>query len=156
MCNVRIPFEDWHEPLTEILPGYKKLTSHLIFEIKLSEIFRRKARFVTDGHTHPVERSLSYCTVVSRDSVRIAFLLAALNSLDIHSCDIRNGYLSAPCREFYYHIAGDEFGTEKGKVFIAKITLYGLRTSGVAFCIFLAESSSDMGFKPCNIVDPDV
>ena len=88
MCNVRIPFEDWHEPLTEILPGYKKLTSHLIFEIKLSEIFRRKARFVTDGHTHSVEQSLSYCTVVSRDSVRIAFLLAALNSFEFFSCDI--------------------------------------------------------------------
>ena len=95
-------------------------------------------------------------SVVSRDSVRIAFLLAALNSLDIHSCDIQNGYLSAPCREFFYHIAGDEFGTEKSKVFIAKVALYGLRTSGAAFCTFLAESSSDMGFKPYNIVDPDV
>ena len=73
--NVRIAFEDWNKPLSEMLPGYSKLTCHLIFEIKLSENFRRKARFVADGHKHPVKPSLSYSTVVSRDSVRIAFLL---------------------------------------------------------------------------------
>ena len=80
MRNVRIAFEDWNKPLSEILPGYSKLTCHLIFEIKLSENFRRKARFVADGHKHPVKPSLSYSTVFSRDSVRITFLLAALNS----------------------------------------------------------------------------
>ena len=122
-----------------MLPGYSKLTCHLIFEIKLSENFRRKARFVADGHKHPVKPSLSYSTVVSRDSVRIAFLLEALNSVEILSCDIQNAYLSAPCREKFYHVAGDEFGSEKGKVFIVKRALYGLRTSGAAFRTFLEE-----------------
>jgi len=156
MRNVRIAFEDWTKPLSEMLPGYQKLTCHLIFEIKLSENFRRKARFVADGHTHLVKPSLSYSTVVSRDSVRIAFLLAALKSLKILSCDIQNAYLSAPCREKNYHVAGDEFGSEKGKVFIIKRALYGFRTSGAAFRNFLGKSFSDMGFKPCNMGDPDV
>ena len=88
MRNVRIAFEDWTKLLSEMLPGYQKLTCHLIFEIKLSENFRRKSRFVADGHKHPVKPSLCYSTVVSRNSVRIAFLLAVLNSLEILSCDI--------------------------------------------------------------------
>ena len=156
MRNVRIAFEDWNKPLSEMLPGYSNLTCHLIFGIKLSENFRRKARFVVDGHKHHVKLSVSYSTVVSRDSVRIVFLLATLNSVEILSCDIQNAYLSAPCRETFYHVAGDEFGSEKGKVFIAKRALYGLRTSGATFRTFIVESFHDMGFKPCNMADPDV
>ena len=97
--NVRITFEEFDRPLAEILPGYTKLNCHLIFEVKLSENFRRKARFVTDGHRTKEPNLLSYSTVVSRDSVRIAFLLAALNNLQVVSCDIQNAYLAAPCRE---------------------------------------------------------
>ena len=41
-------------------------------------------------------------------------------------------------------------------MFIVKRALYGLRTRGVAFRTFLAESFSDMGFKPCNMADPGV
>ena len=120
MHNGRISFEDWTKPLSEMLPGYQKLTCHLIFEIKLSENFRRKARFVVDGHNHPVKLSPSYSTIVSRDSVRIPFLLAALNLLEILSCDIQNAYLSAPCREKSYHVAGDEFGSEKVKCLLSR------------------------------------
>ena len=88
---------------------------------------------MADGHKHPVKPSLSYSTVVSRDSVRITFLLTALNSGEIISCDIQNAYLSAPCQEKFYHMAGEEFGSEKGKVFIVKRVLCGLRTSGTTF-----------------------
>ena len=93
---------------------------------------------------------------MSRNSVPIVFLLAVLKSLEILSCDIQNAYLSAPCRETFYHVASDEFGSEKGKVFIVKRVFYGLRTSDAAFRTFLAKSFSDMGFNPCNMADPDV
>jgi len=32
------------------LIGYQRITGHLIFDVKLGENFRRKARFVADGH----------------------------------------------------------------------------------------------------------
>ena len=129
MRNVRIVFEEFDRPLAEMLPGYTKLNCHLIFEVKLNENFRRKARFVADGHRTKAPTSLSYSMVVSRDSVRIAFLLAALNNLQVVSCDIQNAYLAAPCREKYYSIAGSEFGSDKGKVYIVRRALYGLKTS---------------------------
>jgi hypothetical protein len=52
---------------------------------------------------------MTFLSVVSRDSVRIAFTLAALNGLDILAADIQNAYLSAPTEERPYVVAGLEF-----------------------------------------------
>ena len=136
-------------------PAFKKLNCHLIFEVKLSENFRRKARFITDGHRTKAPKSLSYSMEVSPDSVRIAFLLAALNNLQVVSCDIKNVYLDAPCREKFYYIAGAEFGSEQGKTYIVRRALYGLKTSGSSFRKFLAKSFTDVGFRSCTRAYPD-
>ena len=78
-------------------PGYKKITCHMNFEIKMD--LRRKARYVAGGHLTDLPTSMTYSTVVSRESVRIAFLIAALNNLDILAGDIQNAYLNAPTSE---------------------------------------------------------
>ena len=77
------------------LTGFQEIGCHIIFDIKMD--FTRKARFVAGGHTTEAPSSLTYSSVVSRDSIRIAFLVAALNNLDIMSCDLENAYLNAPC-----------------------------------------------------------
>ena len=59
----------------------------------------RKAQFVAGGHMTEPPASITYSSVVSCDSMRLAFLLAALNDLDIIACNIGNAYLNAPCRE---------------------------------------------------------
>ena len=78
MKNNRIAFETY-EGNPEELIGYEEITGHLIFDVKLSENFRRKARFVADGHQVESPPSVTYSTVVLRDSVRILLLVAALN-----------------------------------------------------------------------------
>ena len=78
---------------------YQKIKYHLIFDIKIGENFRRYSRYVVGGHTTETPASLTYSSRVSSDSVRISFLLAALNGLDIKVCDIQNAYLTADCRE---------------------------------------------------------
>ena len=50
----------------------------MIFDIKMGENFRRKARMVAGGHTTYNPEILMYLSVVSRDSVRIALTIAAL------------------------------------------------------------------------------
>ena len=52
--------------------------------------FTRKARLVADGHTTAPPSLITYLSIVSRESVRIAFLLTYLNYLDIISFDIVN------------------------------------------------------------------
>jgi len=83
----------------ETLVGYQEITVHMIFDIKLSENFCRKARLVADGHKTETPSSVTYSSVVSRDSVRIMLLIAALNDLDLKSADIENAYLTAPCKK---------------------------------------------------------
>ena len=43
----------------------------MIFDIKMSENFRRKARLVADGHKTEAPSAMTYSSVVSRESVRI-------------------------------------------------------------------------------------
>ena len=79
------------------LIGYTEIKCHMIFDVKMD--FTRKARFVAGGHMTEAPSSVTYSSVVSRDSVRLAFLIAELNGLDIMTCDIGNAYLHAPYRE---------------------------------------------------------
>jgi hypothetical protein len=155
MKNVRVAFEEYDGNVDNLV-GYKKLDMHMIFDIKMGENFRRKARLVADGHKTATPATITYSSVVSRDSVRIALTIAALNDLKILACDILNAYLTAPCREkFSWCKAGPEFGPDCGKTMIVVRALYGLKSSGAAFRSFLAEHLYDIGYKP-SLADPDV
>jgi hypothetical protein len=155
MKNVRPAFEVWEKPISELPPGYQKITGHMVFDVKMGENFRRKARFVADGHKTKTPAALCYSSVVSRDSVRIALTIAALNDLDILACDIQNAYLTADCRERVWILAGPEFGSEAGQNMLVKKALYGLKSSGAAFRAHLAETLDAMGYRP-SYADPDV
>ena len=60
----------------------------------------------------------------------IVFLIAALNNLDIHVCDIANAYLNAQYREKIWTEAGIEFGSNLGSVMLVEKVIYGLKSSG--------------------------
>jgi hypothetical protein len=73
MKNVQPAFEFRDDDVMP--PGFKKIDCHMVFNVKLDLV--RKARFVAGGHqTDPPKESV-YSSVVSRDSVRLAFLIAA-------------------------------------------------------------------------------
>jgi hypothetical protein len=154
MKTVRPAFEVY-EGDTKDLIGYQHITCHLIFDVKLGENFRRKARFVAGGHKTETPPTLTYSSVVSRDSVRIALVAAALNDLDILVCDIEGAYLTAKCREKIWITAGVEFGSEAGTPMIVKMALYGLKSSGAAFRAKLAGVLHDLQYRP-TLADPDV
>lgn len=161
MKNVRVAFEAL-EGVTEkemcegkVKPGFKYCVTHMIFDIKLDGKFTRKARLVADGHKTNVLSSITYSSVVSRESVRLALLIASLNDLDISCCDIGNAYLNADCREKLWTVAGSEFGSEKCTVMIIARALYGLKSSGAAWRAKLTETMRTMGYVETQ-ADPDV
>ncbi|KAI2506538.1 Reverse transcriptase (RNA-dependent DNA polymerase) [Fragilaria crotonensis] len=133
--------------------GFQEIKCHMIFDVKMD--LTRKARFVAGGHMTEPPASITYSSVVSRDSVRIAFMLAALNDLDVLACDIGNAYLNAPCREKVWFVAGPEFGSRQGTVIRIVRALYGLKSSGASWRAMFNNSIRDMGFQP-SIADPDV
>jgi hypothetical protein len=79
MKNVKISFKiiNGEEPVP---PTYQEICCHMIFDVKMED-FRRKARFVAGGHTTDTPHAMTYASVVSRESVRIALTLSALNDL---------------------------------------------------------------------------
>ncbi|KAL7539628.1 hypothetical protein ACHAWF_006464 [Thalassiosira exigua] len=113
------------------LRGYQEISCHIIFDVKTD--FTHKARFVANGSTTDTPSALTYSSVVSRDSIRIALLVAVLNDLDIFACDIGNAYLNAPCKERIWFVAGHECGHEiKERVMKLIRSLYGLKSSLLA------------------------
>ena len=63
------------------MKGFQEITCHLVFDVKMD--FTRKARYVADGSKTDTPVGICYSSVVSRDSVRLALLVAALNDLDV-------------------------------------------------------------------------
>ena len=132
--------------------GFQEIKCHMIFDVKMD--LTRKARFVAGGHLTETPASITYSSVVSRDSVRLAFLIAALNDLKILACDVGNAYLNAPCREKVWFIAGPEFGSRQGTVIKIVRALYGLKSSGASWRAMFNNTIRDMGFES-TIADPD-
>ena len=110
----------------------------MIFDINMDGNFTRKKRLVAEGNTTSPPSSITYSSVVSREIVRIAFILESLNDLDIFVCDIGNVYLNAKFREKLWAEAGTEFRTKKLMVSIIPRVPYGLKSSGATWRVTLA------------------
>jgi hypothetical protein len=126
----------------------------VIFDVKMED-FRHKARFMAGGHTTDAPHVMTYASVVSRESVRIALTLAALNDLDVMMGDIENAYLTAPLTEKVWTVLGPEFGDTTGKRALIVRELYGLKSVGAAFRNHLASCMDHLVWKPC-LADRDL
>ena len=81
MKDVKIAFNILHGD-KRVPPTYHQIRCHIIFDVKIED-FRLKARYVAQGNMTEAPKTLTYASVVSRDSVRIALILAALNDLEV-------------------------------------------------------------------------
>ena len=154
MDSVRVAFQLIEDPNEKIKPGFKAMKCHMVFDIKIED-FRRKARLVAGGHMVDAPDVTTYSSVVSRESVRIALTLAALNDLEVKTSDIQNAYLTAPCAEKIWTECGPEFGSDQGKRAYIVRSLYGLKSAGATFRHHLADCMRHLGYKSC-LADPDV
>jgi hypothetical protein len=59
------------------LVEYQGIGYHMIFDIKMDGNLTQKARLVAGGHTTEMPTSATYSSVVSRESVRLAFTIIA-------------------------------------------------------------------------------
>lgn len=153
MDTVGIAFKVTEDSGNKPIPGHTRITCHLVFDVKMD--FTRKARFVANGSMTEAEGSITYSSVVSRESVRIAFMLAALNGLEVMSADLKGAYLHAPCREKICFKAGPELGSDCGKWCIVTRALYGLKSSGASWRAMFASTIEELGFIR-NPQDPDL
>ena len=143
MKNVHTSF-NFIEDDANIPIGFQQIRCHLVFDIKI--YFTHKARLVVGGHTTEVTEMSNYSSIVSRESVRIVMVVAALHSLNIEDGGIQNAYLIALCLEKIYTVCGPEFGPDlQGKRAIVVRVLYGLRSLGKAFRNHLTVGITELG-----------
>ena len=154
MGTVRVAFDILSEGSSEP-KGRSFIKCHLVFDVKQGSL-QRKARFVCDGSRVDASDVPSYASVVSRESVRIAFTLAALNGLSILAADCEGAYLNAPTRERLYTRCGDEFGLEyKGRWAIIKRALYGSKSAAASWRATISGIIEGLNFEMCR-ADNDV
>jgi hypothetical protein len=126
----------------------------MIFDIKMED-FRRKARLVAGGHRTEAPATITYASVVSRETVRLALTIAALNDLEVKVGNVLNAYITAPVKEKVWTVLGPEFGPDAGRSAIIVRALYGLKSAGAAFRAHLASFMRQMGYSSCK-ADPDL
>jgi hypothetical protein len=125
--------------------GYQKIPCHMIFDIKMED-FRCKARLVAGGHMTKAPATITYASIVSRETIRIALLMAALNDLNVKVGDVLNASITAPITEKVWTVLGPEFSIYAGKSAIIVRALYGLKSAGAAFCVHLASFMRQMDY----------
>ena len=120
----------------------------MVFNIKMED-FRHKAGLVAGGHMTKAPATITYASVVSRETFRIALMIAALNNDEVKSGDILNAYVQAPVTEKVWTTLGPEFGKDARKTALNVRVLYGLKSAGSTFRSHLARCQS------CK-ADPDL
>ena len=86
----------------------------MIFDVKMED-FRRKSRLVAGGHTTKPPATIKFESVVSRETVIIALVLAEFNDLEAKVADIHNAYITAPVTEKILKELGKELGQDAAK-----------------------------------------
>src|SRR5210317_481488 len=137
------------EPNESVPPGFVRIDLMTVFDVKMD--LTRKARICARGDQTDPPLSVTYASVVTRESIRIGFTIAALNGRNILSPDISGAYLNAPCAEKVYTVLGKEFGDLEGRRAIIVKALYGLKSSGFSWRSTLARTlREEMHFIPCR------
>eukprot|EP00957_Ditylum_brightwellii_P189972 14462610-Ditylum_brightwellii.AAC.1 len=98
---------------------------------------------------------MTYSSVVSRDSIRLAFIIVGLNDLDVMSCNLQNAYLNTKCKEKIWFVEGKECGEDQEKMLVVVIALYRLRSAGASWRAALTELLFSLGYKSTK-ADPDI
>ena len=70
----------------------------MVFDVKMED-FRHKARLVAGSHVTEAPAKITYASIMSRETVRIALMITSLNDLELKSGNILNVYVQAPVTE---------------------------------------------------------
>lgn len=97
------PRDVQHGTVSELL-GYTKIGCHIVFDVKMD--------FTNETGA---SASMTYSSVVSRNSVQLAFLIAGLNNLNVMVADLKNVYLNALCAKKIWFVGDLNVGKVKGK-----------------------------------------
>ena len=94
--------------------------------------------------------STTNAIVMLRATVRIALIIAALNSLEVKLDDILNAYIQAPVTEKMWTTFSPEYSKDAKKTAVIVRVLYSLKLAGAAFRSHLARCIESLGYASCK------
>ena len=109
-----------------------------------------KSRVLSHGYKkYGVSPHITYTSVVSRESVRIIFLLTALNNIEVFPADIVGAHLNTPHKEKVHITTGPKlFGRKyEGRTTIVVQALYRLNSFIAVWRSHLNSTLYDIGYK---------
>jgi hypothetical protein len=71
MKNIEPAFEFWDDDLTTVA-GYQHIDCHMIFDMKIT--LKQKVQYVAGGHQTEHTKEVTFASILTRDSIRIASL----------------------------------------------------------------------------------
>ncbi len=98
-----------------------------------------------------VPATVTYASVVSRETVGIALTMAALNAPKVMTANI----ITDPNKEKIWMLVGPEFGKNKGCNAIVVRAQFRLKSVREAFRSHLTDCMKQLEYKP-NDADPDL
>ena len=153
MENAKIAFQtipDGKKPPN----GFHYVNCHMVFDIKMED-FQRKACLVTGGHMTYTPDTITYSSVVTRETVHIALTMAMCHDLEVKAADVLNAYVMVPNHEKILAVLGPEFGDNTCNSVIIVTALCRLKSAGALFWAYLAQCMQALGYHPCDS-DPDL
>jgi hypothetical protein len=85
------------------------------------------------GHQTQASATITYASVISRETMHLALTFASLNDLKVKVGDVLNAYITTPVKEKVWTILGPKFGHDSGKSAVIVRALYGLKSAVAAF-----------------------
>ncbi len=79
----------------------------MVFDVKMED-FCRKAQLVAGGHMTEAPPTITYASIVSHETVRLALMIAALNDLEVKVGDVLNAYITAPITDKVWTTLGPD------------------------------------------------
>ena len=122
--------------------------------IKVKYIFKRKdngrykARLVAMGYSQVpgLDFNQTYAPVVSKQSLRSLFALAAMEHWNIFQMDVKTAFLHAPLQEEIFIEACDGMQVPKGSILKLMKSLYGLKQAPREWYLKLSQFISAQGY----------
>ena len=141
MENINIAFQTIPEG-NRLPNGFQYVDSHMVC-------------LVVGGNMSHTPDTITYSSVITRETVCIALTMAVLHDLEIKADDVLNAYVMAPNYEKIWTVWGQEFGDDAGKSAIIVRALYCLKSVGASFQANLAQCMQELVSVPCD-ADPDL
>ncbi len=100
------------------------------------------------GHQTKAPATITYASVVSRETVRLTLTFVSLNDLEVKVGNVLNAYITAPVKEKVWTVFGPEFGHESGKSAVIVHAVYRLKSAGAAFELTLLPLCTKWDIHP--------